>query len=210
MEKKLNNKSEPNIQTVSLFDETLSPNLPAPNHLQNIHSAEELPPSTSFSFLESNTLQNAANPLPKHECAVALNAPGKYEMGSAPMLLARTTANAEFCIPVSMEIVRAVRSGNLNTCLGTKYPAAKPSEWVTMTVRRMRAGRDNTPGTTGLPIHMEALFATTPPHIKLTNTTLANGVHLETHLHNLGKYSFSITPPATGAKTTFAHAAHNA
>ncbi len=79
-------------------------------------------------FLESTTLQIAAKPLPKHECAVALNAPGRYERGSAPMLLAKTTASAEFCIPVSMDIVRAVRSEKPNACFGTKYPAEKPNE----------------------------------------------------------------------------------
>lgn len=80
-----------------------------------------------------------------------------------------------------------------------------------MTERRIRAGRDNpTPADTELPIHMAELFATTPPHIKLTNTTLAKGVPLETHLHNFGMYSFSTTPNATGANTTFAQAAHNA
>ncbi len=49
-------------------------------------------------------------------------------MGSAPMLLARTTARAEFCIPVSMDMVRAVRSEKPNASLGTIYPEAKPNE----------------------------------------------------------------------------------
>jgi hypothetical protein len=31
-----------------------------------------------------------------------------------------------------------------------------------------------------------------------------------THLHSLGAYSFSVTPNATGASTTLAHAAHSA
>jgi len=126
------------------------------------------------------------------------------------MLFARTTASAEFCIPVSIDIVRAVLSGNPNA-LGTKYPAVNPIVCVKTTERRMRAGRDNAPAeTTLLPIHIEELFATTPPHIKDTSTTLAKGVHLETHLHSLGMYSFSITPNATGARTTFAHATHSA
>lgn len=79
-------------------------------------------------FLESIILQNAARPLPRHEWAVALKAPGRYEMGSAPMLLASTTANAEFCIPVSIDIVRDVRSERPNASLGTMYPEAKPNE----------------------------------------------------------------------------------
>mmetsp|Transcript_22947 Transcript_22947/g.48395 ORF Transcript_22947/g.48395 Transcript_22947/m.48395 type:complete len:155 (+) Transcript_22947:363-827(+) len=80
-----------------------------------------------------------------------------------------------------------------------------------MTARRIRAGMDNAPAAAAEPpIHMAELLATTPPHIKLTNTTLANGVHLETHLHNFGTYSFSITPKATGANTTFVQATHNA
>ena len=84
----------------------------------------------SFVVFESITLQNAANPLPRHEWAVALNAPGKYERGSAPILFARTTASAEFCIPVSIDIVRAVCSEKPNAYFGTMYPAAKPSECV--------------------------------------------------------------------------------
>ena len=71
------------------------------------------------SLFESAILQNAAKPLPRHEWAVALNAPGKNERGSAPMLFARTTASAEFCIPVSIDIVRAVLSENPKA-LGTK------------------------------------------------------------------------------------------
>lgn len=55
-----------------------------------------------------------------------------------------------------------------------------------------------------------AVFATTPPHINATKSTLAKGVHLETHLHSSGMYSFSITPNATGANTILAHAMHNA
>ena len=85
---------------------------------------------SSFISLPSTTLQNAANPLPRHEWAVALNAPGKYESGSAPILFARTTARAEFCIPVSIDIVRAVCSEKPNAYFGTMYPAAKPSECV--------------------------------------------------------------------------------
>jgi hypothetical protein len=51
---------------------------------------------------------------------------------------------------------------------------------------------------------MAALLATTPPQIKLTNTTLAKGVNLEIHRHNFGIFSFNITPMVTGAKTTLA------
>jgi hypothetical protein len=69
------------------------------------------------------------------------------------------------------------------------------------TARSRRTGND--------PIVM-AVFATTPPHINATNSTLAKGVHLEIQLHNFGMYSFSITPRVTGANTTFAHATHNA
>ncbi len=107
-----------------------------------------------------------------------------------------------------------------------------------ITERRIRAGRETTPdGEAAVlpPIHIMAeLFATTPPHIRDTNNTLAKGVHLETwsihvldysfdivrarnetnasltHLHRLGTYSFSITPNATGASTTLAHATHRA
>ena len=163
-----------------------------------------------FLNLESQILQNAANKLPKHECAVALNAPGKYDNGSAPILFANTTANAEFCIPVSIDMVRDVRSVNPKT-LGTMYPAANPIMCVRRTESRIRVGMVMTPSVAAAPpIHIPELFATTPPQIKLTNTTLAKGVHLETHRHTPGIYSFNVTPKATGTKTTLAVAAHNA
>ena len=62
--------------------------------------------------------QYAANKLPKQECIVALRAPGKLANGDAPMERAKTTANAEFCIPVSIEMVLAVVSLRLKTRLG--------------------------------------------------------------------------------------------
>jgi hypothetical protein len=49
-----------------------------------------------------------------------------------------------------------------------------------------------------------AFSATTPPHIRLTNNTLAKGVNLEIHRHNLGSFSFHTTPMVTGARTTLA------
>lgn len=79
------------------------------------------------------------------------------------------------------------------------------------TDRRIKAGRDNTPAAAAAPpVHMCELLATTPPHISDTRTTDANGVNLETNLHKPGRYSFSNTPKATGAKTTLAHATHRA
>jgi hypothetical protein len=74
---------------------------------------------------------------------VALNAPGKYDSGSAPILFANTTAKAEFCIPVSMDIVLDVLSVKPNSFFGTKYPAVNPSVCVKMTERRIKLGRDN-------------------------------------------------------------------
>lgn len=61
--------------------------------------------------------------------------------------------------------------------------AASHCKKLTMTTEsRIRAGRDNTPAaaTELPPIHIAELFATTPPHIRDTSSTLANGVHLET------------------------------
>ena len=71
---------------------------------------------------------------------------------------------------------------------------------------RIRSGRDNAVP----PIHIDEFADTTPPQISDTNTTLAKGVNLEIHLQSFGMYSFSITPNATGASTTFAQAAHKA
>mmetsp|Transcript_7805 Transcript_7805/g.15580 ORF Transcript_7805/g.15580 Transcript_7805/m.15580 type:complete len:256 (-) Transcript_7805:156-923(-) len=174
----------------------------------------------SFNFLPSQTLQNAANPLPKQECTVALNAPGKYDNGSAPMLFANTTAKALFCIPVSIEMVRAVRSVKPKNFFGTRYPKANPRVCVSSTESKMSFGTDmamapeRNPDVDAIapppPKNIPALFATTPPQIKLTKTTLAKGVHLETHLQNLGIFSFNTTPKATGPKTTFVVATHNA
>jgi len=61
-------------------------------------------------FLESLILQKAAKRLPKQECVKAEMAPGSAAMGDVPTLCAKTTAKAEFCMPVSMETVRAVDS----------------------------------------------------------------------------------------------------
>lgn len=53
----------------------------------------------------------AANILPKQECTVAEIAPGKHAMGCKFGIdRANTTASAEFCIPTSIEMVRAVNS----------------------------------------------------------------------------------------------------
>ena len=63
--------------------------------------------------------------------------------------------------------------------------SATHREKLTITTEsRMRAGRDNTPAAATVlpPIHIAELFATTPPHIRETSNTLANGVHLETYL----------------------------
>ena len=64
-----------------------------------------------------------------------------------------------------------------------------------ITERRIRAGRETTPdGEAAVlpPIHIMAeLFATTPPHIRDTNNTLAKGVHLET-LGQLKRYAAQI------------------
>ena len=65
---------------------------------------------------------------PKQECIVALMAPGRLAKAGAPMDLANTTAKAEFCIPVSMEMVLAVVSDRRKKSRGTKYPMANPME----------------------------------------------------------------------------------
>ena len=52
--------------------------------------------------------------------------------------------------------------------------------------------------------------ATTPPHIKLTNKTDANGVNRPMVSANLGYLPRNIIPVITGANTTLAVAIHNA
>ena len=145
-------------------------------------------------------------------CTVAERAPGKYERGSAPILFASTTANAEFCMPVSIDIVLLVFSENLSR-LGTEYPAANPMECVNRTDRRTNTGNGIAPANVAPPAAppniMAELFATTPPQIKLTSNTLANGVNRETHRDTFGSFSFTTTPINTGASTTFAVAMHN-
>ena len=73
----------------------------------------------------------------------------------------------------------------------------------------MSTGNDIAPDAALLPVHMDALLATTPPHIKLTRTTLANGVKRLTHRQTFGVVSFISTPSATGASTTLAQATHS-
>jgi hypothetical protein len=106
-------------------------------------------------------------------------------------------------MPVSIAIVLDVFSGK-HSKVGTEYPEANPRVCVKKT-----ASRTN-PATPPLPLAIIAeLFATTPPQIKLTSNTLANGVNRDIHRHNFGNCSFMITPIITGANTTFAVARHS-
>ena len=58
---------------------------------------------------------------------VALKAPGKPLNVGLGKCFARTTANALFCIPVSMETVRLFFSGRPNS-RATVYPKPNPNE----------------------------------------------------------------------------------
>ena len=80
--------------------------------------------STSFWLVLLTRRQYAASKLPRHECAVAEKAPGRPANGAAPIDFANTSARAEFCVPTSMEMVRAVCSFEPTMiCLGIQYPA---------------------------------------------------------------------------------------
>lgn len=72
----------------------------------------------------SLALQNAARALPTNEWHVADTAPGMADIGSGRPRCARTTANAEFCIPTSMLAVRACWSVNPRYRI-PMYPKAK-------------------------------------------------------------------------------------
>jgi len=119
--------------------------------------------------------------LPIHECIVAEIAPGRDANGSAPILLANTTASAEFCMPVSIDIVRPVFSEKLKS-FGMVYPTRKPTECSSRTLVKMLLRVCEV---------MAAMFefcATTPPHMRDTSKTLANGVNLDIALHNAGAF----------------------
>ena len=100
--------------------------------------------------------------LPMHEWAVAERAPGKLAMEGAPMDRARTTARAEFCIPVSMEIVREVRSPKPRNFRGTRYPARKPTAWRPSTEDTIK-GISPTPPAEVVEARSGVFSATTPP-----------------------------------------------
>mmetsp|Transcript_15131 Transcript_15131/g.18409 ORF Transcript_15131/g.18409 Transcript_15131/m.18409 type:complete len:246 (-) Transcript_15131:538-1275(-) len=143
--------------------------------------------------------------LPKHECKVAESAPGKQLNSLAPGILrAKTTASAEFCIPVSIEMVRLVRSEN-PVFRGIKYPTPNPIVCSKHTAPSSW-GRD----TPCIPPRREAFCATTPPQIMATSKTLRKGVKRETNVHNPGALLLRIIPSATGSSTTCEVARHNA
>mmetsp|Transcript_18674 Transcript_18674/g.26466 ORF Transcript_18674/g.26466 Transcript_18674/m.26466 type:complete len:110 (-) Transcript_18674:153-482(-) len=108
---------------------------------------------------------------------VADKAPGRLINGSPEMDLARTHANAEFCIPVSIDTVRLVLSSHLKAYRGMMNPAAKPIQCNKNTESNATLRKDSP-----TVIAMEAAFcATTPPQINETSSTLANGVNLDIH-----------------------------
>eukprot|EP00526_Cylindrotheca_closterium_P019984 CAMPEP_0113645714 /NCGR_PEP_ID=MMETSP0017_2-20120614/24108_1 /TAXON_ID=2856 /ORGANISM="Cylindrotheca closterium" /LENGTH=138 /DNA_ID=CAMNT_0000557489 /DNA_START=47 /DNA_END=460 /DNA_ORIENTATION=- /assembly_acc=CAM_ASM_000147 len=133
---------------------------------------------------------------PRQECTVADKAPGKLATGDAPMDRANTTASAEFCIPVSIDIVRLVTSENFRPNFGTKYPMVNPTQCninTDPTINGKRALDDR---------NILAFCDTTPPQIKATKTTDANGVNLETLDARLGALALTIIPINTGNRMT--------
>ena len=108
---------------------------------------------------------------------------------------ASTTAKAEFCIPVSIEMVRLVRSENPSPKRGTKYPTKKPTQ--------CNANTDPTISGTNVDDskNKEEFWATTPPQIILTKRTDANGVNLDTFCDKLGALALTNIPKMTGMRT---------
>jgi hypothetical protein len=149
-------------------------------------------------------LQYAASILPKQECTVADNAPGRLAMEGAPIDRARTTAKAEFCIPVSMDMVRLIFSPNPNPSFGTRYPARNPKQCKPKTAETMSGIKPFEVDTS-----KEVFSATTPPQINATNTTLQKGVNLDTLSAKLGALALTSIPNKTGNKTTLAVAAQS-
>ena len=115
-------------------------------------------------------------------------------------LEARTTLNAEFCIPVSMLMVRDTDSFDPRN-LETKYPNANPAECKTVTasinfIIETDANEDVAD------FKNRAFLAEIEPQIKLTNTTAPNGVYFDKVLVTLGVNEFIPNPNMTGINTT--------
>lgn len=73
-------------------------------------------PTGSCSVFVTASRHHAASRLPRTEWTRAEIAPGTAVSGSAAKCLrARTTPKPEFCMPVSIEIVRAATTENPNT-----------------------------------------------------------------------------------------------
>ncbi len=160
--------------------------------------------SSSSLVIPCRLCQYPASILPRHEWTVAESAPGKLATAGAPIERANTTAKAEFCIPVSIEIVRLVISEKRRPHFGTMYPTKKPMQW-----------RDTTDNTIGRINdddckNMAAFWETTPPQIKLTNKTDANGVKRDTRLARVGAFALTTIPNMTGKRTTRAVASQRA
>ena len=148
--------------------------------------------------------QYPARTLPKQEWTVADNAPGKLATAGAPIERANTTANAEFCIPVSIEIVRLVISENRSPKRGTIYPNRNPRQWSDRTEPTINGINDVDC------MNMAEFWETTPPQIKLTKMTEANGVKRDTRLARFGNLALTNIPNMTGNRTTRAVASHRA
>jgi hypothetical protein len=145
---------------------------------------------------------------------VAESAPGKAARATASpppllllpkQLLAKTTANAEFCIPTSIERVRQFCSEYRPNALGMKYPKPKPKECNTTTALQIRHSRDSDNAPAPAPFDKRSvvrLLATTPPQIKLTNKTERKGVNRDTVRDAVGKIWFHAMPNMTGTNTT--------
>ena len=83
--------------------------------------------------------------------------------------------------PTSIEIVLHDLIGVLNINLGIAYPNKNPKEcndMIEINVWSRNEVLDN----------VSAFWATTPPHMTATSTTLANGVNLDTSFDSLGAF----------------------
>ena len=126
-------------------------------------------------------------------------------MSGAPKDCAKTTANAEFCIPFSMEIVQLVCSLKWSTLFWTKKPARNP-------IKCKKTTDPTTLGNTSLDVTPSAstFCDTTPLWVNDTNKIDANGVTHESVLESRGTLAFKIMPRTTGNKTTCAVAQQRA
>ena len=110
---------------------------------------------------------------------------------------ASTTANAEFCIPTSIDMVRIDCRDFTPSSFGMTYPNVNPDVWR----RKTEESSLKLPAVPSV-CRMEDDDATMLPHINATNTTQTKGVNSEIPLAAFGNRRRIVHPIRTGNKIT--------